>query len=64
MRCLVREMGENGEKFDVEDRSFGKDYIEDFENDSDDDPNEISSEDDSQDKSGYLTPMKSKSGIR
>ena len=45
MRCLVREMGENGEKFDVEDRSFGKDYIEDFENDSYEDPSEISSED-------------------
>ena len=47
MRCLVREMGENGEKFDIEDRSFGKDYIEDFEDESDEDPNEIFSEDDS-----------------
>ena len=63
MRCLVREMGENGDKFDVEDRSFGKDYIEDFEDDSDEDRNEIYSEDDSQDKSGPFTPMKSKSGI-
>ena len=34
MRQLIRELGENGEKFDVEDRSFGKDYIEDFEDDS------------------------------
>lgn len=63
MRCLVREMGENGEKFDIEDRSFGKDYIEVFDDDSDEDQNEIFSEDDSQDKSGQLTPMKSKSGI-
>ena len=52
MRCLVREMGENGEKFDIEDRSFGKDYIEVFDDDSDEDQNEIFSEDDSQDKSG------------
>ena len=34
MRQLIREMGENGEKFDVEDRSFGKDYIEDFDDES------------------------------
>ena len=64
MRCLIREMGENGDKFEVEDRSFGKDYIEDFENDSEDDQNEIFSEDESEDKSENLTPMKSKSGIR
>ena len=41
MRLLIRELGENDEKFEIEDRSFGKDYVEDFEEDSQEGSDEI-----------------------
>ena len=57
MRLLIRELGENGEKFEIEDRSFGKDYVEDFEADSQDEADEIYSEE-SEGKSDQSSPIK------